>query len=242
MNIEHSTAGSRLGRALPALAQSHTPEDRPKVRPSAPSERPRRNKQTQFTARQNRPKLFFFNGLQQNRPPAGSKKQTQSNPIGDAILIQPLALSVAPAESNGAAQRSRMDLAGVLGPVERIQPAQPLIYPSTHRLIYPSVTNKPNFAGPNMTLTVFMKGICATSGRLAWVKNKPKQTQFPCGNRGLVRSEPQRGLYLSPLSPGSLAFTATRARIEWGVSARSRPMGNEKAASLGPRECQWEPK
>ena len=39
------------------------------------------------------------------QPLPGAQKQTQTKPIGAAVLIQPLALSAAPAESNGAVER-----------------------------------------------------------------------------------------------------------------------------------------
>ncbi|MHC4521766.1 MAG: hypothetical protein ACYTAS_24500, partial [Planctomycetota bacterium] len=61
--------------------------------------------------------------LGQIRPLALPKKQTQSNPIAAGVL--------------SGAQHSRMDLARVLSAVERVYPP--------HRLIYPSVQNKPNF-------------------------------------------------------------------------------------------------
>jgi len=86
-----------------------TPKSSPNRDKTGPSALPHCAKQTQFRIPQHGDKRHNESDLEKKRPISPPPKQTQTNPIGKAIL-------------NGA-QRSRMDLAGVLGPAEQISRA-----------------------------------------------------------------------------------------------------------------------
>ena len=64
-----------------------------------------RAKQTQFPQPEIEAKSLPNRGLRRIPPQTTREKQTQSNPIAAGVLIQPLARSAAPAESNGAVER-----------------------------------------------------------------------------------------------------------------------------------------
>jgi hypothetical protein len=160
-----------------------------------------------------------------NRPPRpqNADPPRETNPIAagvlsvvewicEAILIQPLALSAAPAESNGKAQRSRMDLPNIDARLTPISPLKCQIsnpQPCTAALSS-AAPNKPNFREPYVAISASCEMCYAESGPQARAQNKPRQSQ--CANPGR-RDAPR---WQDRPIPRIMPRLSTRRRMENG--------------------------